>query len=79
MPIYEYICEQDGTVLELLRPMSKADEPVDDPDGKGRMFKRKHSTFAAGGTSGGGSMSLPRAGGGGGCACGKPHGSCRSQ
>ena len=72
MPIYEYVCEQDGTVVELLRPMADADKPVTDPDGKGRTFVRKHSVF---GMSGG--QSLPIAGGGGGgCGCGKPHGSC---
>jgi putative FmdB family regulatory protein len=73
MPIYEYTCEQDGTVLELLRPMADADKPVADPEGKGRVFVRKHSTFASkGGPSG---RSLPI---GGGCACGKPHGGCGS-
>ncbi len=80
MPLYEYVA-QDGTVIELMRPMSDADKPVQDPDGKGRTFVRKHSTFAA---KGGG---LPLAGGGGGggggghvhsgsCGCGKPRGSC---
>lgn len=78
MPIYEYQCEQDGTVLELLRPMARADEPVDDPEGKGRVFKRKHSIFAAGGAAAGsGSASLPMAGGGC-CPCGKTRGSCGS-
>jgi putative FmdB family regulatory protein len=74
MPLYEYVCERDGTVVELLRPASQADAPVDDPDGKGRTFKRKHSTFASSGTS----VSLGARGGGGGCACGKPHGGCGS-
>jgi len=46
MPIYEYICEQDGTVLELVRPMNQADAPVDDPEGRDRAFRRRHSTFA---------------------------------
>lgn len=71
MPLYEYVCENDGTVIELLRPISQADEPVQDPSGKGREFKRRHSTFAAKGQGG---TSLPITGGGGGCACGKPHG-----
>lgn len=72
MPVYEYESIEDGTVIELIRPMSKADEPVEDPDGKGRTFKRKHSVFSAGGvgaTAGGG-------GGGGCCPCGKGAGMC---
>src|SRR5205085_1009157 len=53
MPIYEYRCEQDGSVIELLRPMADADKPVEDPDGKGRVFQRQHSTFAPGGSAAG--------------------------
>ncbi len=76
MPLYEYICEQDGTVIELLRPMAQADAPVPDPDHKGRTFKRAQSAFATGGTkSTGGKGSLPISGG---CGCGRPHGSCGS-
>lgn len=74
MPLYEYVCEADGTVLELMRPMGEADKPVPDPAGKGRVFTRKFSTFAAKGADG---RSVPlgvRSGGG--CACGKPHGGC---
>jgi hypothetical protein len=71
MPIYEYGCEQDGTVIELIRPMSQADALVEDPDGKGRTFTRKHSTFAAGAA---GERSLPSSGGC--CPCGKPGGGC---
>ena len=58
MPLYEYVCEQDGAVVELLRPMAEADKPVEDPDGRGRVFKRKHSTFAtgAGAAVGGGNL-----------------------
>ena len=66
MPIYEYECEQDGSVIEMLRPMSKADEPVEDPEGRGRTFKRRHSTFATGGQT-----AAPARGGGGCCPCGK--------
>ena len=75
MPLYEYECEQDGAVIELLRPMAEADKPVDDPEGKGRVFKRRHSVFAAGGAgAAAGSVSLPTSGGC--CPCGKAHGSC---
>jgi hypothetical protein len=76
MPLYEYIAEQDGAVIELLRPIADADKPVEDPEGKGRVFKRTHSTFAAAGSGAGpGGRSLPI---GGGCACGRPHGSCHN-
>jgi putative FmdB family regulatory protein len=75
MPLYEYVCEQDGTVIELLRPISQADAPVKDPEGKGRSFVRRHSTFATGGATAGASMSLPM-GGGGCCPCGKSAGAC---
>ncbi len=72
MPIYEYACEQDGTVIELLRPMADADRPVEDPEGKGRVFKRKHSTFATGGPGSTDLMSRQ----GGCCPCGKTVGGC---
>jgi putative FmdB family regulatory protein len=73
MPLYEYVCEKDGTVIELLRPMAEADRPVEDPEGRGRVFKRKLSAFApkAGSASTGPS---PRPGGC--CPCGKTEGSC---
>jgi len=71
MPIYEYVCERDGDVIELIRPMAAADDPVDDPEGRGRTFVRKHSTFQAKSESPR-SASLPM----GGCACGNPHGPC---
>jgi hypothetical protein len=77
MPLYEYICERDGAVLELMRPMAQADAPVEDPEGKGRVFIRKISTFSPGGAPGGaapnGSRSLPT---GGCCPCGKNQGGC---
>lgn len=76
MPIYEYVCDADGEKIELLRPISKADEPVQDPKGKGREFRRVQSTFAS--KAGGGSA--PGAGGAhvhsGSCGCGKPRGAC---
>ena len=67
MPIYEYVCEKDGSVIELLRPMAQADDPVTDPEGKGRLFTRKQSTFATGG--GGGGVDLIKRQGGT-CGCG---------
>ncbi|QYU67213.1 hypothetical protein J4558_20045 [Leptolyngbya sp. 15MV] len=76
MPLYEYVCEADGTRIELLRPMADADKPVEDPEGKGRRFTRVHSTFAAGaGASAavGAGRSVPL---GGCCPCGKSAGAC---
>lgn len=75
MPLYEYVCEKDGTVIELMRPMAQADAPVADPEGKGRVFKRRHSTFASGPARAGRS---PASSGSACCPCGKPHGSCSS-
>jgi len=70
MPLYEYLCEQDGTVIELIRPMASADDPVEDPDGNGRSFARKLSTFQH-------KTPTPMPSGmPGGCGCGNPHGPC---
>lgn len=78
MPLYEYTCEQDGTVLELIRPMSHADDPVEDPEGRGRAFRRVLSTFQpGGGASRGDRSSLPLAAGC--CPCGKRRGSCSGE
>ncbi|MFZ4575507.1 MAG: FmdB family zinc ribbon protein [Phycisphaerales bacterium] len=71
MPLYEYECAEDGTVIEVIRPMSEADAPLVDPAGKGRKFRRRLSVFAAGGgvsqagASGGGHVHS------GTCGCGK--------
>ncbi|MDG2094246.1 MAG: hypothetical protein P8J89_03135 [Phycisphaerales bacterium] len=45
MPLYEYRCDVDGSLVTLLRSMSEADDPVEDPEGRGRAFNRVHSTF----------------------------------
>jgi putative FmdB family regulatory protein len=80
MPLYEYVCDSDGAVIELLRPMADADKPVEDPEGKGRAFRRRHSTFAAAGTASGAGAgaSLPVHTHSGTCGCGKPRGSCQN-
>ncbi len=75
MPMYEYICEQDGTRLELLRPMSEADAPVEDPQNKGRVFRRAISVPNAK-TSGGAGTGTSL---GACCPCGKGPGSCSSR
>ncbi|MCC6428796.1 MAG: zinc ribbon domain-containing protein [Phycisphaerales bacterium] len=76
MPIYEYTCHEDGSVIELIRPMAQADAPVEDPSGKGRTFTRTHSTFQTGSSAS--SSSLPQSSHihSGSCGCGKPRGSC---
>ncbi|MDP7070911.1 MAG: zinc ribbon domain-containing protein [Phycisphaerales bacterium] len=69
MPLYEYRCVEDGTLLTLLRPMREADAPVEDPEGLERTWERVQSLF---------SVDSPRdtpssgTGGccGGGCGCG---------
>lgn len=71
MPLYEYVSKEDGSVIELLRPIAQADAPVPDPDGRGRTFVRRHSTFATGAT---GAASGTTAAGC--CPCGKRQGSC---
>lgn len=73
MPLYEYICHEDQTVLELIRPMAQADEPVPDPDGKGRVFVRKLSTFVSKGDLPTRSAAVPL---GTCCPCGKSAGAC---
>lgn len=78
MPLYEYIAKEDGSVIELLRPMGEADAPVQDPEGKGRTFVRRQSTFApAGGGERSTGASWSGGGAGGGCCpCGKNKGAC---
>ena len=73
MPIYEYESFEDGEVISLLRTMAEADDPVVDPEGRDRTFKRRHSVFgvmtgAAEGTTSPGE---------GFCPCGIAAGGCR--
>lgn len=78
MPIYEYECQSDGEVIELLRSMKDADAPVEDPKGLGRTFVRKHSVFGvAGGTPGVGTGGAHMHSGPC-CPCGKPSHACGS-
>ena len=53
MPIYEYTCPDCGSVFELLRPLSQADQEADCPKCH-KPARRKLSTFACFSTSGSG-------------------------
>jgi hypothetical protein len=72
MPLYEYMCESDGEIITLLRPMRDADQPVVDPRGLGRQFTRQHSTFQVQAPAE--LSSTPSFSGG--CPCGDPNGPC---
>ena len=69
MPLYEYRCVEDGELITLLRCMSEADDPVDDPKGSGRSFERVQSLFSV-------DQPPKESGGGGGC-CGGGGCGCR--
>ena len=71
MPMYEYECKDTGEVITLLRPMSDADQPVEDPKGQGRDFIRRHSVFGVGSATDNSAGQSP-----GCCPCGKQEGSC---
>lgn len=76
MPQYEYISDEDGELITLLRPMADADKPVEDPSGKGRTFRRQLSLFGTrGGPSTGSSGHVHT---GGCCPFGKPQSQCGS-
>ena len=74
MPLYEYECRETGDVLTLLRPMNNADDPVEDPEGRGRTFARRHSIFGVNAGAQAEAPSPPPMGGG--CGCGRPGGQC---
>ena len=63
MPLYEYYCRQCGSRFELLRPMSRSDEPGTCPQGH-QGTQRVLSVFAAFSSSAGGATAVA----GGGCA-----------
>lgn len=71
MPLYEYHCEPCNDRFEVLRPMSKGNDPATCPvcGGTGR---RMLSVFAAVTVGGSGEGPMPIAGGGccgGACGC----------
>jgi putative FmdB family regulatory protein len=71
MPVYEYFCPPCGDRFEILRPMSRADEPAVCPSGHSTT-NRVLSLFATF-TKGADGESRPVASGcacGGACACG---------
>jgi putative FmdB family regulatory protein len=79
MPLYEYYCADCRTKFETLRPMSKADDPIQCKSCESMRTSRALSLFAApinsepGAASAwpeGGSLSGGCGCGGGGCGCG---------
>ena len=76
MPIYEYESEQDGEVISLLRSMAEADAPVEDPEGRGRTFRRRQSVFGVSTGASTGAGGSARAPVGGCCPCGVDAGRC---
>ncbi len=68
MPLYEYYCRRCAAKFELLRPMSRADEPATCPQGHGAAT-RMLSVFARVGR-GEGAECEPTPSAGAGCACG---------
>ena len=73
MPIYEYESTEDGEVISLLRSMAEADAPVVDPEGRDRIFRRRHSVFGV--MTGSVGRAAPSSEGF--CPCGVAEGGCR--
>lgn len=78
MPLYEYFCDDCETKFETLRPMSKADDPIQCKNCESMHTSRALSMFAAH-VNNGGTVSSVAGGGcsggncgscGGGCGCG---------
>jgi putative FmdB family regulatory protein len=68
MPLYEYQCAECDTVFETLRPIVKADAPIECANCGSQETSRMLSVFAmVGGSS---SIESDHHHGGGGCACG---------
>ena len=75
MPLYEYYCTDCRTKFEALRPMSKADAPIQCKQCESMNTARALSLFAAHTKSDlNGAPAMPAGGGnggfGGGCGCG---------
>ncbi len=68
MPLYEYYCAKCSSKYELLRPMSRSDEPGVCPQGH-RGGTRTISVFAPV-AKGGAIFGEPMPMSGGGCGCG---------
>jgi putative FmdB family regulatory protein len=66
MPLYEFYCPPCGIQFEVLRPMSKIEEPAVCPTGH-ETTSRVISMFATFTRTGDGEL---RVASGGGCACG---------
>ena len=76
MPLYEYYCPRCTTKFELLRSMSRSEEPARCPNGHTSAMRtlsvfataggRDEAAFASGAPAAGGGCGC----GGGGCGCG---------
>ncbi len=75
MPMYEYVCADCKSKMQALRPMSKADAPIECKHCHSHNTRRALSLFAATSRGNGGS-SHSLAGSGGCSSCGG--GSCSS-
>ncbi len=67
MPLYEYYCSDCRTKFDVLRPMSKADDPIACEECESRHTARVISLIAVSVAGGDGASLMPS---GGGCACG---------
>ena len=72
MPLYEYYCAECRTRFEALRPMTKADEPIQCKNCESMKTSRALSLFAAHTHREPSASAPPRASSefGGGCGCG---------
>ena len=68
MPLYEYFCRKCAVKFELLRPMSRSEQPATCPQGHAGAA-RTLSVFAPVGRGTEASYDMPMSGGGG-CGCG---------
>jgi|YNPNPStandDraft_1061719.scaffolds.fasta_scaffold24850_2 putative FmdB family regulatory protein len=71
MPLYEYHCAECNSTTEVLRPITKADEPVECRICHSWRTSRKLSVFSAFSKTGdGGAQAISGTGGCGSCAGG---------
>jgi putative FmdB family regulatory protein len=67
MPLYEYFCPKCTTTYEVLRPMSRSDDPGTCPKGHANGARTITAFASVSRSSSGEAMPMPS---GGGCGCG---------